>query len=143
MNEKLKSEYEKLAKKYNLPSFEFMDNEFEISVLKVDESGILIKAILRMILSKLGTFLNYFEPVFNPSPSMHSMTEMNNLKEAEKEEIVILYKKISIIYHQILYKELENEKSIADFIKDFCKSWPSTKNEVIKSLKSIENAWKN
>ena len=96
-----------------------------------------------MILSKLVTFLNYFVPVFNPSPSIHSMTEMNNLKESEKEEIVILYKKISIIYHQLLYKELENEKSIADFIKDFCKSWLSTKNEAIKSLKSIENAWKN
>ena len=137
----IKQEYEKLRKKYNLPNFQSLDIEFEIGTLKLDECGILIKAILRHINSKIGTFIGYLEPIVTPEQSMHSMVVVSSLEDKDKEEIFKFYKELSAIYHKSFYKELENEDSIASFIKAIWKKWPDFKRREINFLKKIAETW--
>ncbi len=140
--EELKKEYSNLQKKYNLPKFDELDNEFEIRAIEIDKAGILIKAILRMIVNKLTTYVNYLDPITNPNPqSTHSMTELNNTTDAEKDEMFNFFKELSYIYHLALLKELESEQEIANYINEIWKKWPSIKNKEKKFLDIITKAW--
>jgi len=56
----LKENYEKLSKKYKLPKFEDMDQEFELR--KIDEQVFLFKEIRRNMLHKLQNIMSYLEP---------------------------------------------------------------------------------
>jgi len=137
----VKEAYEELRKRYNLPSFQSLDNEFEIRALDLEKCGILIKALLRTINAKIGLFLNYLEPVASPSQTMHSMIEVSHLDEKDKQDIFMLYKELSGLYHAALYKEMEDEKDIAMFINDTWKKWPSIKRREIGFLKKISEIW--
>lgn len=141
--EKLKAEYEKLRKKYNLPNFEEIDNEFEIRAIDLDKHGILIKAILRTILNKFGIFLNYLDPVINATgPSLHSMIEQQNLSEETKKEMLDFYKVLSYNYHKICEIELEDERTTAEFLKGLWREWPRLKKKEKEFLGKITSTWK-
>ena len=46
----IKKKYEELAKKYNIPSFDEINNEFEIAL--IDEESIILREIRRKITEK-------------------------------------------------------------------------------------------
>ena len=140
--EKLKIEYEKLRKLHNLPSFEEMEKEFEISAIKIDEAGILIKTLLRSISSKLGYYANLLEPVAAPmQPSLHTLIESNNISDENKQEIQIFYKYLNKLLHEYLYVETGDDKDIGKFINKIFKEFPKIKEKERKFLKMIHEAW--
>lgn len=137
----VKEEYEKLRKKYALPSFDSMNNELEIGVIKPEETCALIKATLRMINSKLVVFINYLDPVVSPAQTLHSMYEVQGLSEEDKKEAFDLYREIFALYHKSLYKELGSEKAMALFIKEIWEKWPNLKKREIYFLERVHEAW--
>jgi len=140
--EKLKAQYETLRKKFDLPNLEYLNSEFEINAIDVDKSGIFIRAILRMIIGKIALFLNYLDPVVSPNPqSYHSMVELNNLSNEDKQGMLDYYKRLSTLYHEGCAVELKSEKEIADYIKRICINWAELKKEAIKFLDKITEAW--
>lgn len=141
--EELQQEYESLRKKYSLPEFEFLDQEFEIRAIELNRSGILIKAVLRVITSKLNLFMNYLEPVVSAPPqSLHSLIEMRNLSDSDRNAMFEFYKEISILLHENLKIELMPEKDIAAQIKKVSKYWPEIKEKEIEFLEIITSAWR-
>ncbi len=91
--EKLRTQYESLKKKFDLPNFDYLNSEFEISAIDIDKAGILTKAILRMIMGKIALFLNYLDPIISPNPqSYHSMVELNNISNDDKQKMLTYYK---------------------------------------------------
>lgn len=138
----LKNSYDIIKKKFNLPEFDELDSEFEIRALDIEKSGILIKALLRIILSKLAIFLNYLEPIISPNPqSYHSMVELNNLSDDDKHEIFDYYKSLSSLYHEGCAIELKSEKEVANFIKKIYQKWPELKRKEIYFLDKITQTW--
>ncbi len=138
----LKREYDKLKKRYRLPDFEDLDEDFEIRTLDVDKCGILIKAILRSILNRFNSFLGYIDPIINPNPnSMHSMLEIKYISDKDKEDIFKQYKDILYLLHIGLLAELSGEQESAKFIKDIWKVWLDMKSKELKTLKIIANVW--
>lgn len=143
MNEELKQEYSILEKKYSFPRFEQLDQEFEIRAIEINRSGILIKAVLRVITSKLNLFMNYLEPVISAPPqTLHSLIEMRNISDLDRSRMFEFYKGISILLHENLKIELMQEKDIAAQIKKILKQWPEIKNKEVEFLEIITNAWK-
>jgi len=136
-----KKEYEKLEQKYGLPKYKYMDDEFEISAIKLPDSGVFIKSILRSIINKYGLCMNLFDPVVSPQQTMHSMIELNGLTDDDKKEIYMLYKKIGLILHEMYLSELKDEKSIAEQIKSSIANWEKLKKEVVKGLEKIKGSW--
>jgi len=138
----IKEKYEEIKKKYNLPSYDDFNNEFEIQALDLEKCGLFYKTILRTILGKLSSFLNTLEPIASPNPqSMHSMMESNNLSDEDKQEIYNFYKELSYIYHQGCEYELKEEKEIMDFVKKTWKKWSEIKNKQKLILNKITQAW--
>src|SRR3989344_9324609 len=116
-----KIEYQKIKEEYKLPSFEYMDSEFEISAIKIPDSGVFIKAILRAINNKIGIIINYFEPIITPQQTMHSMIELNGINEDEKKNFYSTYRKLGLMYHELCLVELEAEEKIAEQINKAAK----------------------
>lgn len=140
--EELKIEYNKLEKKYSLPEFEQLDEEFEIRGIELNKSGILIKAILRWITNKLNIFMNYLEPVVaTPPQNIHSLIEIRNISDEDRRRMFEFYKEISVLLHENLSVELKSEKEIAQQIKKIWKLWPRIKKEEISFLEKITMAW--
>lgn len=140
--EELKKEYETLKKRYDLPKFEDLDKEFEIRALELDKCGILIKAVLRVINNKIGTFLNYLEPVISPpQQSMHYVVECNNITAEDKKLMFEFYKELSYLYHKNCLTELEGEKEISSQINEIWIKWPSILKRIKSSLEKINEAW--
>jgi hypothetical protein len=138
----IKEEYDVLIKKHKLPKFEVLDEEFEIRALEENRSGRPVKAIIRVVASRLRSFLEILDPVVSPNPSsIHSMMAANNLSEAVKKDMYESYKKIGALYHECLYEELETDESAAKFIKRFMKDWPKLKEKQKKFMKLIISTW--
>ena len=52
----LKKEYKILKSKYNLPSFEYFDSEFDIGKIEAEKIKSLPKELLRCVVSKVVSF---------------------------------------------------------------------------------------
>lgn len=140
--EKIKVEYDIIKKEYNLPNFEDFDREFEIRVIELDKYGIFIKAILRIILSKIGLYLNYLEPILSPNPqSIHSIIETTNISKEDKEDILKFFKETASLYHEGCAVEIDTYENIASYIKKVWKKWPCIKGEEKRFLDIITKAW--
>ena len=63
--EKLKKDYEKLQKKYKLPSFQQLNEEFEIERIAEHETDILLREIRKAITEKAVAFLRFLEFLIN------------------------------------------------------------------------------
>lgn len=138
----MEKEYEDLRKKYNLPSYKELDEEFEIRAIDLPKSGILIKALIRTINTKLALFLNYLEPVLNTPPqSLHSLIEIKNTSNEDKKEMYIFYKRLAKLFHENCIIELKDERTIARQINKIWKEWPQIKQKQIALLEKISDAW--
>ena len=73
--QKLKENYEKLRKKYNLPEFDKLDDEFEIR--KIDYDLNLVREIKRLVSSRLLYISDLLDPILNPHESLRSSIESN------------------------------------------------------------------
>lgn len=138
----IEKEYNELIRKYKLPSFAKLDEEFEIRALEENRSGRPVKAIVRVIAGKLRNFLEALDPVVNPAPgSVYSIVAVNGLDNKTKEQIFEFYKKIASLYQQCFLSELETDEESTKFIKSFWKQWPELKEGQKKYLKKIISTW--
>lgn len=139
--QELKKEYEKIKAKYKLPPFDYLDGEFEISSIKLEE-GSLIKAVLRMIANKISVFMSVLESVIDPShQTMHDLIEKSNVSDEEKQKMFMLYKKLGKLYHESFLVFLQNEKEISSYISLLVKEWPKIKEKQISFTKQIVQSW--
>ena len=140
----IEKDYNELIKKYKLPSFAKLDEEFEIRALEENRSGRPVKAIIRVIAGRLRNFLESLDAIVNPNPSSaYSMIAVNGLDEKTKEDIFEFYKKLASLYQKCALYELEEDEKTAKFIKDFWKQWPTLKETEKKFLKKLIETWNN
>lgn len=141
--EELKKKYEKLRKKYNLPSFEEMNIDFEIEKLQERDTETLSREIRRAIADKNLAYLKFAEMFMNPSTApMFFLALVKSLDNKEKELLSELY--LELGKFEIRNIALDNEydeKKDAEFIKTFFKKWQDIKKKFDKILKGIEEAW--
>src|SRR4030067_755252 len=94
----LKELFEKARKQYNLPSFDELDEEFEIRKI---EDGFVLREIRRDMLDRLHHYIEWIGPIVNPSQhSMHSMIESKLFAKKELEEIFDYYRRLYYYIHK-------------------------------------------
>jgi len=136
----IKEDYEEIRKKFSLPNFEDLDNEFEIR--KIDEDGFILREVKRAIIARLQNLAHFFLPVLNPQPhDVHSLVEMGIFNKKEKEKLFKFYKKILYLIHKGVMMNLKTDKDTANFIKDVWKDWPALKAECEKYMKEVTQEW--
>ena len=137
---KLKDRYEELKKKYSLPEFSFMNNNFEIENIEIEETELFAKMIRKHMTEKIFFVLRSLEMFINPqSAPMFIMNIIKQLSETEKATIKELYQKIARYEIEAFGLETEyDEKKEVEFIKKLAEDWKS----ISEDMKVIYRAMK-
>ena len=142
MTDDIKVSYEQLKKKYNLPQYDFMENEFEIFL--IESKTHLIKHIRKKMIEKVELLIKVVGGVLEPEPAFNEVYESKEFSEKSKKDLFEIYKKLMFYYRRGIHLMiLEDEKMDADYINEVSKEWPKLKQSVSKFMTSLENAWVN
>ena len=136
----LKQKYEELAKKYKLPDFREINENFEIEKIDSD-TDCLARAIRKVIMEKIVNSLGFIELLLNPVnvprmyiPFLKTMT-LDNKKEMER-----IYDTLSEVVLAAVELEMEyDEKKEAELIIKANEKWKSVKPGFKKVIGSIKN----
>ena len=137
----VEKEYNRLSKKYNLPNFKEINEEFEIGDL--ENVSFLLRNILRKVAEKLEFYTNLINDIMQPdTSSLSSMHETRFFSENEKNDMYALFKNIMKSYRNIIELVLENnEKKQAEFIRNFFSEWFKIKKQLIDYLGKMKDSW--
>ena len=88
----LRKEYSKLAKKYGLPPFKQLDNDFEIS--RIEDARFLLREIRRKIREKIHAYRNLIGQIIEPETSLISVHESIAFNQKGSKEVYALFRKL-------------------------------------------------
>jgi hypothetical protein len=138
--EKLKLEYEKLKQKYKLPTFDELNDEFEIFDIKAN--SFIIREIRRRIIHKAEDFLSLLNPILNPNPnSLHSLIETKIFEKQDLEPMFDFYRKLFQLAHKGITASFEPEAAETAWINEVWKAWPEIKKQIAGYSKKITEGW--
>src|SRR3989338_6267546 len=136
----LKKEYEIFRKKYSLPEFKFMNENFEIENIEFSETELFLKMIRKHMTEKIFFVLRGLETFINPQNApLFMFYVIKSFSESDKERIKELYKQLA--QYEIEAFGLEsayNENKEAEFIKKFCADWKDISNDLMKLYDSMK-----
>ncbi|MDP3881908.1 MAG: hypothetical protein Q8Q31_03460 [Nanoarchaeota archaeon] len=141
----LKKEYSELEKKYKLPSFDKINEDFEIEKINA-ESDFLLRIIRKLMMDKIVGFLNFFERVTSNPASLPKVyyqfikaIDVEDKKEADK--IYSMLGDLSLIAFE---REIEvSEKGEAELIKKIYSEWNASKVSLMKLAKKMRSTESN
>jgi hypothetical protein len=139
--EELKIQYKRLQEKYNLPSFELLNQEFSIEKIADSKTELLTKEIRRFIADKIYNYLRFIETLLNPvNAPMFIFSVIRSISAEDKIKITNIYGKLSDIDLELIRLDIDtSEKKDAEFIKQIYVSWQEIKKELIPILGSLKN----
>ena len=135
----LKKEYDKILKKFNLPSFKDLNRDFEIDKLE-KETDSLLRSIRKLMMEKIVNSMSFLEMLINPinAPRMY-MPYIKTMEIDDKKKIDRLYKEMADLSLISLDLEVESvEKDEAELIKIVYKKWQELKplfKDILKNIK--------
>jgi len=143
--ENLKKEYSKLQKKYSLPPFEKLNEDFGIEKASESESEIPIREIRKQISEKIYNYLRLVETLINPvNAPMSILSVVKTLNIEDRNKLAEVYKKFVKSEIQLVLTDVEfSEKREAEFIKETFKTWQEAKKEMIDVLGKVEKNLEN
>lgn len=142
--ERVKKNYDELAKRLKLPSREKISKEFLIGFEDVAE-GLELETIVLMIGSRLhGHASKDIEPiVYNPVAPCCKV-ERSGLKTEDLDRAIKLYRELMGIYWESKFIANKNDKEKAAWVKDVYEKWAnSLKKEYLWFENKISEAWKS
>ena len=136
---KLKEEYSKIQKKYDLPSFDKLNEDFRIEKIAETETELLVREIRGGVGETLENFLRFVEAILNPvNVPMFLFPIIKSLNTEEKNKLSEIYKKLSKLEIESMKLIDYSEKKEAEFIKDSYRLWQEIKKDFVKIIESFE-----
>jgi hypothetical protein len=139
-----KKTYEQLRKKYNLPEYSFLNENFEIEILCELETELLLKRIRKQLTDKISSGLRITEMLINPQNGpMFIFNVVRSFNVDDKSLVNELYKKFAEFEIEAFSLETKyDEKKEAEFIRTVCKEWPEISENLEKINKSMKIGFK-
>ena len=136
----IKEQYEKLRKQLNLPDFNKLNHEFEIST--IDEEEFLLRNIRKKIIEKIDFLLKALHPVIEPEQLVSDMQEASHFSNDETTDAFQLYKQLKILDKIALEVSVdENDEDTAKFIVQVMNEWPEIKKHMKIIAQKMQKAW--
>ena len=141
-----KKEYQKLRKKYdNLPKFEELNNEFELSATKEfpEDKDFLLRNIRRKINERLVNLSRFIDETLNPNPgSIVGIIESKNFNTKDREKLRELLKNLMLLERKALLLEIEfNDNKEASYIKKSLNDWMKIKKDFKPFILIMMKSW--
>lgn len=123
--EKLKQEYEKIRKKYNLPSFKQLNEDFDIERITKKETELLTREVRWRITEKVSSAMRFLELFLNPtSAPLFILSALKGIGAEARKLIEKSYNELVELEIASLNLDLAyDERSEAKFIKDAVERW--------------------
>lgn len=139
----LKKNYEKEKQKYKLPSFQQLNEEFEIERAAERETDMLLRELRKAMTEKAIAFLRFVELLLNPTNAPFFMFSIiKNLTASDKKLIEGIYKQLCEFEIKAIALDMEySEKAEAEFIKYCYGQWKGMKVEMKELSEAISKAW--
>jgi len=143
--EDMKKDYLELQKKYNLPDFKKLNEDFQIEKVAESETEILLKEIRRFMFDKVSNYMRFLESLINPvSASIFTFSVLKTLNSDDKKIAEDIYKKLMKLEIDLMEIDIEyDEEKEADFIKKITEVWNSIKKDWLKLVGSMKKNWDN
>lgn len=142
---KLKENYKVIERRYDLPSFEKLNEDFQIEKAAELETDILIREVRRFMADKLSGYMRFVETLLNPvNAQMFVFSIIKSLGHEEKRKAAEIYKKLA--KNEIKLIEIDtnfSEKGEAEFIRNSYELWKSVKRDILDILDKINRNWDN
>lgn len=141
--EKVKRDYEVLRKKYSLPDFKKLNEDFCIEKTAESETEILIREVRKLVGDKMINYMRFIENLINPVNVPLFVFSIIKLLDAEEK------KKLSDIYKELMKKEIKfieldlefDEKKEAEFVKGSYEFWQGIKKDLMNIIGKINKKW--
>lgn len=141
----LKERYLVLQKKYKLPSFEDLNNEFELlSLPPLEEIAKPLSFIRRRISDRIAWACNLLQTLLQPNlGSFITMYEAGLFDKTEKNTISQLLRDLMILERESLCIDMDGtEEQDAQYILSVMKVWPQHKKELRKISEKMKQGWR-
>ena len=136
----MKQEYQKLAKKYKLPSFDSLNKEFEIS--DIETVDFLLREIRRKINERFENYIKVLEPILQPEANVCDMHECKALNEDEKKRVYELYRKLMYLNKFSIETSInEDDKKSSLFINQVWKDLDKIKKDFKQIVVKLKDSW--
>ena len=143
--EDFKEDYKEIQKKYSLPNFDEMNQDFYIEKAAETETDYLVREIRKYVADKISNYVRFIETLLSPSNvPMFVFAVVKNLTENDKKILSETYKKLAKIEVSLIELDLEyDEEKEAKFIKNAHKVWNEIRKDLFKITESINKNWDN
>lgn len=139
----LKKDYKKLAEKYKLPSYQQLNEEFDIEKVQEQETDTLLREIRKVIMDKAIAYLRFIELLLNPSNApMFFFAILKGVEASDKKILENLYSKLGKIEIEVI--DIDNdysEKGEAEFIRHIFQEWQEVKQDMRQVSKALKRGW--
>ena len=141
--EQLKTDYEKLLKKYNLPGFKEMNEDFYIEKISENETEILVREVRRMVGDKMMNVMRLVENIINPvNAPMFIFSIIKLIGQEDKNRLSEIYKKLVRNEIKFVERDLEFDENLeAKFIKESYELWQEIKKQLAAIFEKVEKNW--
>jgi hypothetical protein len=143
--DEFKKDYLDIQKKYDLPSFEELNQDFHIEKLADVETDYLVREIRKMITDKFANYLRFVEAFLHPNNTpMFVLSIVKLINVEDKKNLVNIYEKLAKSEMKIVELDLGfSEEDDAMFVKDSYKLWQEIKKDLLVFVRKIETNWDN
>lgn len=131
--------YNQLKTKYNLPSYEELDLNFEIGL--PDDKAVL-RVIRKKMSEKLEMYSKMLEEYIQPDSNFSIFYEVKDFTEEDKKNMLSIFKKMMIFYRWSVKLNLGfSEEEDAKFINELFVFWKDVKEFISKILDKVMESW--
>jgi len=138
-----KKDYGEIQGKYDLPSFEELNSDFQIEKAAENETDFVLKEIRKLVADRIFNYSRFVESLLNPmNVPMFVFSVVKTLDIKEKEKLTEIYKKLAKNEVSLIELDIDsNEEKEAEFIKNSYRLWQEVKKELLEIVEIIKKRW--
>ena len=138
--------YETLHKKYTLPTYADLNNEFELLYISATLASLdfPLRFIRRRVADRLANAVGYLQSILQPNPgSFVLMRESSFFSNEEKQKIGDLLQQMITLERTSFVLDLQgNEQQDAKYIQETFKQWLVLKKTYASFVTKLPERWK-
>jgi len=136
----MEKHYEVLKNKYSLPTFEELDNHYELAEL--EDKKHLLRNIRGKMKERFDAIISLLLDILEPDVDAVSIHEAQVFSEMESKQILTLFEKLKYFSRSssVLFIDDSEEKN-ADYIKQIHEKYLILKPQIKQIIERIRDSW--
>ncbi len=138
-----KKKYSEFQIKYNLPSFEELNDCFQIEKASENETDFILREVRKIIADRIFNYSRFVESLLNPvNVPMFVFSVIKTIDVKEKEKLTEIYKKLAKNEINLIELDISStEEKEVEFIQESFQLWQEIKKDLLEIIKVVKKNW--